>query len=143
MTTEQKQPLADMRGCKSLHEYAVMLEKENEQLKNLKRVNLSEEVDFDTISDRDLEIKLHSLVIGNDAPNYCSNFDSLLNLAKKKTISILVIPDKNAYSISFYSSGSGAEIECEHKSCNYLRSIVIAMIHGLEAERKDISEKYD
>nr|WP_319552409.1 hypothetical protein [uncultured Vibrio sp.] len=34
MTTEQKQPLADMRGCKSLHEYAVMLEREVEKLTN-------------------------------------------------------------------------------------------------------------
>lgn len=33
MTTEQKQPLADMRGCKSLHEYAVMLEREVNLLK--------------------------------------------------------------------------------------------------------------
>ncbi len=33
MTTEQTQPLADMRGCKSLHEYAVMLENQNLEIK--------------------------------------------------------------------------------------------------------------
>lgn len=32
MATEQNQPLADMRGCKSLHAYAVMLEKQNKVL---------------------------------------------------------------------------------------------------------------
>lgn len=31
--TEQKQPLSDMRGCKSLHAYAVMLEREVNHLK--------------------------------------------------------------------------------------------------------------
>ncbi len=34
MTTEQTQPLADMCGCKSLHAYAVMLEKQNKELKD-------------------------------------------------------------------------------------------------------------
>jgi len=32
--TQYQAPLSDMRGCKSLHEYAVMLEQEVESLQN-------------------------------------------------------------------------------------------------------------
>lgn len=32
--TQEQTPLADMRGCKSLHAYAVMLEKQNKELKD-------------------------------------------------------------------------------------------------------------
>lgn len=34
MTQEQAPPLSDMRGCKTLHEYAVILERELNLLKN-------------------------------------------------------------------------------------------------------------
>lgn len=76
MTTEQKQPLADMRGCKSLHEYAVMLEREVEDLQNkladamVGNINITELV----TREKELGMKLEGSILHVFAAGFVHHF---------------------------------------------------------------------
>lgn len=60
--TQDQTPLSDMRGCKSLHEYASMLERENNLLKS-KRAELREYLEGMSNAARENGAMAHSIAI--------------------------------------------------------------------------------